>query len=146
MSQFKDMAQQAVVKMDYLSLLLSILLVFFTAFVLSYITIKVYKYLFYRFRFRRARILLLNLYTELILRKNINSFDDKKKLEVELTYVETMDRLNIFFRKEFVKKRIGQHGSQRIADGLHLIFNKQLKLEEELDLVKNWVKVVSTYL
>ncbi|MFA5074827.1 MAG: hypothetical protein WC436_01875 [Candidatus Babeliales bacterium] len=146
MSQFKDMAQQAVVKMDYLSLLLSILLVFFSAFVLSYVTIKVYRHLFYMYRFKKARVLFLNLYTELILLKNINSFDNKKKLEIDLTHKETLDKLNIFFKKDFVIKKIGMHGSQRVLDGLNLILKKELKLEDELILVRNWVELVSTYL
>ena len=145
-ANFKAFATILVSRFDYLLIILGVLSLFFVSFLLVYVFLKLYSYFFVKSRIRKTKNLLHRFYTELILFKSIGEFDEKKRLEIQLSFEESMYFITKRFKNRFIIKRIGMHHSKRILDGLHLITNKKLKSEEQLALVKNLIDLVVVYL
>jgi len=142
----KKMAEGAFTQLSYLTGVVNAVFIIVVASVIALFILKVYNYFFVRTRFKKAKILLHQFHTELVLLNSLSKFDDNKKLDIKLTKEETVKKLIIFFKRPVIIKKIGLHYSQRVLDGLDLVDNKNLKLEDQLCLVNNWIKLLTIYL
>ena len=111
-----------------------------------FIGIKLFDKFYYRDRFKKVLILLHRLYTELFLLKNISKIKETKKLDVELSYKESVSKLLKLVQSKFFIKKAGEHNSKRMMDGLEMIKDQGADIEVEIALVENWIKLVQSLL
>jgi hypothetical protein len=121
-------------------------LLFISVGLIIFIGIKLFDKFYYRDRFRKILILLHRLYTELFLLKNISRIKETKKLDVELSYKESISELSKLIRGKFFIKKAGEHNSKRIIDGLKMIKDQGADIEVEIALVENWIELVQSLL
>ena len=121
-------------------------LLFLSIGLIIFIGIKLFDKFYYRDRFRKVLILLHRLYTELFLLRNISKIKDTKKVNIELSYKESISELLKLVQGKFFIKKVGEHNSKRMIDGLEMIKDQGADIGVEIALVENWIKLIQSLL
>ena len=121
-------------------------LLFVSVILIVFVSVKLFDKFYYRDRFKKILILLHRLYTELFLLKNISKLKEAKKLDVELSYKESVSELTKLVQAKFFIRKAGEHSSKRFIDGLKMIKNQGADIEVEIALVENWIKLMQSLL
>lgn len=145
LSDLKSVADKATKKIDKFIYLVEIFVITSLILIALYLLVKVYFY-FQTNKVRKVKSLLCRFYTEIKLLNDKSKLTDIKIKELEKDHQETLGLLIKSFRKRYILKKIGLSTFQRILDGLNLIYNKKIDLNDQLDLVENWIKLSDTYL
>ncbi len=112
---------------------------------LAFVGIKIYN-AYYRAEFRLVKMFLYRLYTELMLFKNIGELGKDVQVELGVSRKESIRQIKILLNNKTRIKKIGKNNHDRILDGLKLIEENKIKIDDQTVFVKHWIDLIASCL
>ncbi|MCK4651244.1 hypothetical protein KAT08_03680 [Candidatus Babeliales bacterium] len=138
-------AIQTLENINFFLLFYEFVLAFFVIYALLTSITKIHL-LWMRKRLKKVFGFICRAKNEILLLENSENLSDEKKLEIQLSFQETIGLICKLIEQRLFMKKIGEHNYKRILDGLNSIKEKKVDVKTQMLLLDNLIVLIKSFL